>query len=583
MMETLSDNALKILQQRYLQRNAEGIVAETPDELFRRVAKAVAAAEMCWGDGNGALQQEKRFYEILSGLLFLPNSPTLMNAGMPAGQLSACFVLPVEDSMNSIFTALKNAALIQQSGGGTGFNFSLLRPKGKLVKATGGTASGPVSFMKIFDAATEHIKQGGKRRGANMGILNIEHPDIEEFISAKKEKGVLANFNISVGVSDAFMNRLAQKGEWELVDPNTGITVKKLTAGKLWNDIVKSAWQSGDPGLVFLDTINNSNPTPSLGRIASTNPCGEVPLLPYEPCNLGSVNLSKFVKQHNGSSAVDWQHLEEVINIAVRFLDNVIEVNNYIIPEIKEMALGNRKTGLGVMGWAEMLVKLEIPYDSEPAVQLAEQLMRFVQQKATEASVVLAKERGVFPNWGKSIYSPGTPVRNATRTSIAPTGTISIIADTSSSIEPLFALVFQRRHVLNNETLFSGNALFIDYLKTHGLYTDKILKQLMKEGVAGQIQELPAPVKNIFKTALEIPASWHLRHQLAFQKYTDNAVSKTINLPEQTSVNEVGEIYQEAWQQKAKGITIFRNNSKGRQVLQQGITRDVKACNICLQ
>lgn len=583
MMEPLSDNALKILQQRYLLRDTDGIVAETPDELFRRVAKAVAAAEMCWGDGHSALQREEGFYEILSGLLFLPNSPTLMNAGTPAGQLSACFVLPVEDSMNSIFTTLKNAALIQQSGGGTGFNFSLIRPKGNLVKATGGTASGPVSFMKIFDTATEHIKQGGKRRGANMGILNIDHPDIEEFISVKNEKGALANFNISVGVSDAFMHSVAQKGEWVLADPDTGIAVKKLPAEKLWNDIVKSAWQSGDPGLVFLDTINNSNPIPSLGRIASTNPCGEMPLLPYEPCNLGSVNLSKFVKQYNGSSAVDWQHLEAVINIAVRFLDNVIEVNNYIIPEIKEMALGNRKTGLGVMGWAELLIKLEIPYDSEPAIQLAEQLMQFVQQKAMEASVILAKERGVFPNWGKSIYSPGTPVRNATRTSIAPTGTISIIADTSSSIEPLFALVFQRRHVLNNETLFSGNALFIDYLKTHDLYTDKVLKQLMREGVAGQIQELPASAKNIFKTALEIPASWHLRHQLAFQKYTDNAVSKTINLPEQTSVNEIGEIYQEAWLQKAKGITIFRNKSKGRQVIQQGITHDVKACKICVQ
>lgn len=583
MMVNLSDNALKILQRRYLRGDAAGSVVETPDELFHRVAKAVAAAELCWSSGSSAPHWEEKFYSVMSELLFLPNSPTLMNAGTTANQLSACFVLPVEDSMNSIFTTLKNAALIQQSGGGTGFNFSHLRPKGDLVKTTGGTASGPVSFMKIFDAATEHIKQGGKRRGANMGILNIDHPDIEELISAKKEKGVLTNFNISVGISDAFMNRVEQKGEWELIHPNTNIPVKKIHAEKLWNDIAESAWQTGDPGLIFLDTINEANPTPALGRMASTNPCGEVPLLAYEPCNLGSVNLSKFVKHNNGKHEVDWQHLEKVINIATRFLDNVIEVNNYIIPEIKEMALGNRKIGLGVMGWAELLILLEIAYDSEQAVQLAEHLMRFIQQKAKDTSIVLAKERGVFANWEKSSYFPGMRIRNATRTSIAPTGTISIIADTSSSIEPLFALAFQRHHVLNDETLFSGNPLFIKYLKTHNLYSEKVQEQFMRDGVAGQILELPVTVKNIFKTALEISPFWHLQHQLAFQKYTDNAVSKTINLPEKTSVKEVAEIYRKAWLQKAKGITIFRYNSKGRQVMQQGITYDMKACKVCVQ
>lgn len=575
----LSDNALKILQQRYLRGDTAGVVTESPDELFHRVAKAVAAAEQSWTSTNSASYWEEQFYHVMSELLFLPNSPTLMNAGTATNQLSACFVLPVEDSMQSIFTTLKNAALIQQSGGGTGFNFSHLRPKGDLVKTAGGTASGPVSFMKIFDTATEHIKQGGKRRGANMGILNIDHPDIEEFISAKKEKGVLTNFNISVGITDAFMNRVEQKGEWELLHPNTNLVVKKVSAEKLWNDIVESAWKTGDPGLIFLDTINNANPTPALGKIISTNPCGEVPLLAYEPCNLGSVNLSKFVK----NKTVNWQRLEEVVKIATRFLDNVIEVNNYIIPKIKKMALGNRKIGLGVMGWAEMLIQLEIPYDSELAVQLAEQLMRFIQQKANDTSVVLATERGVFPNWEKSIYFPNTRIRNATRTSIAPTGTISIIADTSSSIEPLFALAFRRDHVLKDETLVSGNLMFIEYLKTHHLYSEKVLEQFMREGIAAQIPELPPAVKSIFKTALEISPHWHLQHQIAFQKYTDNAVSKTINLPEETSVQEVADIYKQAWMQKAKGITIFRNHSKGRQVIQQGITYDMKACKICVQ
>lgn len=578
-MVKLSDNALKILQQRYLRGDAAGVVTESPDELFHRVAKAVAAAEQRWASTNSASYWEEQFYSLMSELLFLPNSPTLMNAGTATNQLSACFVLPVDDSMQSVFTTLKNAALIQQSGGGTGFNFSHLRPKGDPVKTAGGTASGPVSFMKIFDAATEHIKQGGKRRGANMGILNIDHPDIEEFISAKKEKGVLSNFNISVGITDAFMNRVEQKAEWELLHPNTNIVVKKVAAENLWNDIVESAWKTGDPGLIFLDTINHTNPTPALGRIISTNPCGEVPLLAYEPCNLGSVNLSKFVK----NTMVNWQCLEEVVNTATRFLDNVIEVNNYIIPEIKEMALGNRKIGLGVMGWAEMLILLEIPYCSEHAVQLAEQLMQFIQQKAMEASIELAKERGVFPNWEKSVYFPHMRIRNATRTSIAPTGTISIIADTSSSIEPLFALAFRRDHVLKDETLVSGNPMFIEYLKTHQLYSEKVLEQFMREGIAAQIPGLPQAVKDIFKTALEISPQWHLRHQIAFQKYTDNAVSKTINLPEATSVQEVAEIYKQAWIQKAKGITIFRNHSKDRQVIQQGIVYDIKACKICVQ
>jgi ribonucleoside-diphosphate reductase alpha chain len=582
-MIQVSKNSLKVLQQRYLHRDTNGNITETPDELFQRVAKVVAAAELVWGTTEDAGIWEATFYNVMSELLFLPNSPTLMNAGTSNNQLSACFVLPVEDNMNGIFTTLKNAALIQQSGGGTGFNFSHLRPKDDFVSASGGTASGPVSFIKIFDAATEHVKQGGKRRGANMGILNIDHPDIEEFIYAKRKKGILSNFNISVGITDEFMNTLHLNGEWTLIHPNSKTAVKKLSAKKLWNDIVESAWQTGDPGLIFIDTINAANPTPALGKIESTNPCGEVPLLSYEPCNLGSVNLSKFIKQNNGSKEVDWKRLEEVIQIAIRFLDNVIEVNNYILPEIKTMALGNRKIGLGVMGWAELLILLEIPYDAEKSIQLAEQLMQFIQVKSMEASMLLAKARGVFSNWKKSIYYPGKPIRNATRTSIAPTGTISIIADTSSSIEPLFALAFQRQHVLNEETLFSVNPHFIAYLKTNNLYADKIVDEVIKEGVAGQIKELPLAVKNIFKTALEISPAWHLQHQLAFQKYTDNAVSKTINLPESATINEVDEIYKSAWLHKAKGITIFRYNSKGKQVMQQGITFGMKGCKVCIE
>lgn len=579
----LSENALKVLERRYLLRNKEGNIDETPDQLFRRVAKAVAEAELSWGNNRDAGKWEEKFYAAMSKLLFLPNSPALMNAGTGYHQLSACFVLPVEDNMNSIFTTLKQAALIQQSGGGTGFNFSHLRPRDDRTSATGGTASGPVSFMKIFDAATEHIKQGGRRRGANMGILNVNHPDIEEFIVAKKEKAALNNFNISVGITDDFMKAAEVRGTWNLVHPNSKKTIKTVDAKRLWYTIVETAWQTGDPGLIFYDTINQHNPTPALGIMESTNPCGEVPLLPYEPCNLGSVNLSKFITLHNGNSEINWGHLEKVIKTAVRFLDDVIEVNNYIIPEIRAMALANRKTGLGVMGWAELLVQLEIPYDSEKAVRLAEQLMQFIQQKSTEASAELAETRGVFPNWRKSIYYPQTKIRNATRTSIAPTGTISIIAGTSPSIEPLFALAFQRQHVLNEETLFSVNRLFIDYLKTHQLYSEKILQQVMEEGIAEKIPGLPPVVKQIFKTAPEIPPAWHLKHQLAFQKYTDNAVSKTINLPETATINDVEEIYKMAWQQKAKGITIFRYHSKGKQVIHRGLKSTGNACRICIE
>ncbi|HET9056726.1 MAG TPA: adenosylcobalamin-dependent ribonucleoside-diphosphate reductase [Chitinophagaceae bacterium] len=582
-MISLSENSMKVLQRRYLLKDAGGKIIESPDELFRRTAKSVAYAETFWGKHGDQKKWEEKFYHIMSTLLFLPNSPALMNAGTRNNQLSACFVLPVEDSMNAIFTTLKNAALIQQSGGGTGFNFSHLRPMNDLVSDTGGIASGPVSFMKIFNSATEYIKQGGKRRGANMGILDINHPDVEGFISSKKEKGVLTNFNISIAITNEFMSAVGRDSEWDLVHPNLNTCVKKVNARKLWMDIVENAWKTGDPGLIFIDTINGDNPTPGLGKIESTNPCGEVPLLPYESCNLGSINLSRVAKENGDINEIDWELLETVIHIAIRFLDDVIDVNKYIIPEIKEITLGNRKIGLGVMGWAELLIMLNIPYDSEDAIQLAEKIMQFIEIKSMEASMMLAEERGAFPNWDKSIYYPKTPIRNATRTSIAPTGTISIIADTSSSIEPLFALAFQRQHVLNGETLFSINPVFINYLKTHNLYSDKIKEQVIKEGIAGQIEELSQPVKHLFKTALEISPFRHLQHQLAFQKYTDNAVSKTINLPESATIDDVEKIYKSAWLQKAKGITIFRYHSKDKQVMHRGIKYGIKDCKVCIE
>jgi len=578
MKSLLSENAIKVLNSRYLLKNAEGILVENPDELFIRVANHIAKAELTFGDAAEAKNWEEKFYKLLSELKFIPNSPTLMNAGMPLGQLSACFVLPVEDSIESIFSTLKNTALIQQSGGGTGFNFSALRPDGDFISSSSGHASGPVSFIKIFNAATQNIKQGGKRRGANMGILNIDHPDIEEFISVKREEGVLSNFNISVGIYDNFMLAVEQDLSWQLKHPGTGKVMKEISARKLWNVIIENAWCCGDPGLIFLDTINKNNPTPALGRLSSTNPCGEVPLLPYEACNLGSINVSKFILSE--SKQIDWENLEETIHSSIRFLDNVIEVNNYIIPEIKAMVAGNRKIGLGIMGWAELLIKMRITYDSEKALQLAEQLMKFINEKSQEASVALAKRRGVFKNWAQSIYYPHTPVRNATRTSIAPTGTISIIAGTSSSIEPLFALAFQRENVLDNETLDDINPLFVQYLKENNLYSEILIQQVKKTGTLSQTN-LPIEVKNLFKTSLEIGSQWHIRHQVAFQKYTDNAVSKTINMPTEATPRDIDDAYMLAWKQKAKGVTIFRYGSKQKQVLKSGVDNQ-DACRVCI-
>jgi ribonucleoside-diphosphate reductase alpha chain len=584
-MKPLSANSIEVLEDRYLRKDANGTFQETTDDLFHRVARAIAEAELYFGTTSDAIYWEKEFYEAMSNLLFLPNSPTLMNAGTPLGQLSACFVLPVEDNIGEIFNTLKNTALIQQSGGGTGFNFSRIRPKNDFVSLSGGKASGPVSFMQIFNCATEHIKQGGKRRGANMGILNANHPDIEEFISVKLMEGSLKNFNISIDASNAFMEAVEKNADWELLHPTKKTVVRKIKAKKLWKQIIDSAWQTGDPGLIFSDQINAKNPTPLLGKIECTNPCGEVPLLPFESCNLGSINLSGFLIEKNGVMKINWKGLEQMVNVAIRFLDNMIEINNYILPEIKSMSFGNRKIGLGIMGWADMLIQLGIPYDTKQAVTLAEKVMRFIDKAAFNASVLLATKRGVFANWKKSEYYPHTKIRNATRTCIAPTGTISIIANTSSSIEPLFALAFRRENVLGSKTLHEINPLFIAHLKEHNLYSNPLEKKIIEEGHIPDSTNLPIKTKRLFRTSLQINYRWHILHQIAFQKYCNNAVSKTINLPENATPNQIGKAYSLAWKMKAKGITVFRNNSKNEQVLQIGTRKIIVpndlSCKVC--
>lgn len=577
----LNANAIRALESRYLLRNSEGKLIETPEQLFRRVAYHISRAELLYGDEKTAKHWEEKFYEVMNDLFFLPNSPTLMNAGLPLNQLSACFVLPVNDSIEEIFNTLKHAALVQQSGGGTGFNFSKLRHQGNFIQTTSGYSSGPLAFMKIFDAATENIKQGGKRRGANMGILNVDHPDILGFIQQKREEGVLRNFNISVGVSDIFMKAVINNGIWQLKDPNTLEVVKELNAKDIWNLLIENAWLCGDPGLVFLDTINAANPTPHIGKISCTNPCGEVPLLPYEACNLGSVDLAKC---YNGEThSIDKEKLKAIIKTAIYFLDNVIDMNTYVIPEIKHMVKGNRKIGLGVMGWADLLIRMEIPYASDMAVLFAEELMSFIQQEADAVSQSLAEERGMFANWEGSVFSPDKKMRNATRTSIAPTGTISIIAGTSSSIEPNYALAIRRQNVLNDEELFEVNANVLHYLRKHSLDTQEVLYQLKATGSI-QGTNLSDEVKQLFLTALEIEPIWHLKHQIAFQKYTDNAVSKTINLPNNASVEDVANAYLTAWQQKAKGITIYRDGCKHLQVLNSGAgeSDNQGSCKVCI-
>tara|TARA_R110001606_G_scaffold78012_5_gene180200 strand:+ start:1346 stop:3058 length:1713 start_codon:yes stop_codon:yes gene_type:complete len=559
-MTNLSPNGLQILQARYLRRTE---VTETPDELFQRVAKHLITVEdedhEFWFD---------RFYGVMRHLEFLPNSPTLMNAGLPKGQLSACFVLPVEDNLEAIFTTLKNAALIHNSGGGTGYNFSKLRPKDDIITSSEGSSAGAIAFMKIYDTATEYVKQAGKRRGANMGILNVTHSDIEAFVTSKSDRESLQNFNISVGITNDFMNAVKNNLEWQLVNPRTKKVSKTIRAKMLWDLIVDEALKTGEPGLIFLDTINQDNRLPKQGKINCTNPCGEVPLFDFESCNLGSINLTKMVVHDGKKNEIDWNKLDKTISIAIRFLDNVISSNHYLLPNIKHITLANRKIGLGVMGWAELLIMLSIPYASKKAVDLAEVLMKFIQEKSYAASGNLAQIRGCFPSWKESRYAPNTLLRNATCNSIAPTGSISVIADASYSIEPLYALAYKRTGILNDKSQIEINSIFVEKMKSLGFWTEEIQNEVIANGSIQNIKHIPKNIKKLFETSLEIPWKYHLLHQRAFQKYTDNAVSKTINLASNTTANEVSEIYKTAWKYGLKGITIYRNGSRANQILQ---------------
>ena len=564
----LSLNAMEVLKRRYLLKNELEEVIETPSQMFERVATAIARAELNYGKSKEEVKEiERRFYLLMRNLEFLPNSPTLMNAGTELGQLAACFVLPVDDSIEGIFGAVKNMAKIHQSGGGTGFSFSRLRPKEDVVKSTGGVASGPVSFMRVFDVATDVIKQGGKRRGANMGILNADHPDILEFIRAK-ERGEFANFNTSVAVTDEFMHAVERNKEYGLINPRTKGEVRKINAREVFNEIVTYAWKTGDPGIVFMDEINRHNPIPAIGKIEATNPCGEQPLLPYDSCNLGSINVSKFVE--TGEGEIDWERLRGVIWISVRFLDDIIDVNRYPLPEIEKMTKANRKIGLGIMGFAELLIKLGIAYDSKDALLVGEKLMQFITNEARRCSAQLGLERGSFPNFELSVWnSEYEAMRNATLTTIAPTGTISIIGECSSGIEPIFAVAFVR-NVMGG--MLEINKLFEDIAKERGFYSKELITEIAKCGSVQDIDGVPGDVKRIFVTALDISPEWHVRMQAAFQKYTDNAVSKTVNLPSDATGGDVKRVFLLAYKLKCKGITIYRYGSK-EQVLSLDIPK----------
>jgi ribonucleoside-diphosphate reductase alpha chain len=560
----LTINAMEVLNQRYLLKDETEKIIETPAQMFTRIAKAVAEVDKKYH--QNPKESETVFYEIMTRLEFVPNSPTLFNAGTPLGQLSACFVLPVEDSLEGIFGSVRNTAIIEKSGGGVGFNFSHLRPKGDIVKSTKGVASGPVSFMRVFDMATEVIKAGGKRRGAMMGILRVDHPDILEFITAKQTPGFLSNFNVSVAATDEFMKAVEEDDEYWLVNPRNREKTGKLWGREVWNLMVKSAWASGDPGVVFIDEINRHNPTPGVGRIESTNPCGEQPLLPYESCNLGSINLSKMVED----GKINWEKLKETVREAVHFLDNVIDANRYPLEETDAVTRANRKIGLGVMGFADMLIKLKISYDSEEALALGEKLMKFIEEQGHKKSIEIGEERGSFPNFDKSIYEGKyKAMRNSTVTTIAPTGTISIIAGCSSGIEPIFAISFIR-NVLSGTRLFETNPLFEVIAKERGFYSADLLENIAKTGSAQNIEGVPEDIKKLFVTALDIAPEWHVRMQAVFQKYTDNAVSKTVNLPSEATVEDVRKVYDLAWKLKCKGVTVFRYGSKPEQVLYVG-------------
>ena len=563
----LGVNAINVLKRRYLAKDEEGRVVETPSQLFRRVAQAVAAPDADYGPAESVEGTEEEFYDMMASREFLPNSPTLMNAGTDIGQLSACFVLPVEDSMEGIFDALKHMAIIHQSGGGTGFAFSRLRPKGDMVRSTKGIASGPVSFIRIYDAATDVIKQGGRRRGANMGILRVDHPDILEFITAKSKPGVLDNFNISVTVTDAFMRAAEKDEEYELINPRGGRPVKKVRARDVMDLIVTMAWQTGDPGLAFIDEINRTNPTPHVGPMESTNPCGEVPLLPYESCNLGSIDLAKMV----ADGKVDWEKLRSRVRSGVHFLDNVIDASKFPLPQIRATTEANRKIGLGVMGLADMLIHLGIPYDSEDALKVSEEIMAFIFEEARKMSQELAAARGEFPNFRGSRWDKGglPPQRNATVTSVAPTGTISIIAQTTSGIEPLFAIAFVRE-VMEGTRLVEVNPLFEKIAVRRGFHSRELVLEIAKRGSVQGMEQVPEDVRRLFVTSMDIDPSWHVRMQAAFQRHCDNAVAKTVNLPREATPEDIRRIYRMAYELKCKGITVYRYGSKPEQVLYIG-------------
>ena len=569
---SLSKNAMFVLEKRYLKKDSKGNIIETPEELFARVAKSIAAADKIFDSKANVKKTEKTFMQMLTSMWFIPNSPTLMNAGRSLGQLAACFVLPVEDSIESIFETLKHTAMIHKSGGGTGFSFSRIRPEKDVVLSTAGISSGPISFMNVFDVATETVKQGGTRRGANMGILRVDHPDIEAFIESKNDPGRLNNFNISVSLTKAFMDSLEKDSDYDFVNPRTGQAVKRISARNIFDMIVSSAWQTGEPGIIFIDRINENNPTPHLGEIEATNPCGEQPLLPYESCTLGSINLSNMVTKNT----VNKKRLKRTIHSAVHFLDNVVEINKYPLSRIEKMSKGTRKIGLGVMGFADMLIKLGIPYDSDEAVLQAEDIMSFISQESRSASVALSEKRGNFLYYkGSAFDDPATPyMRNATTTTIAPTGTISIIAGTSSGIEPVFAVAYIRR-VLDGKSLHEMHPMFIKKAKAEGFYSKELTEEIARTGSVQHIDAVPDHIKRLFRTSHDISPEWHIKIQAAFQKYTDNAVSKTVNFPADATINDVEKVYSLAYKSGCKGVTIYRDGSRSYQTMSIGDRKDL--------